>query len=247
MKKWHDDDRFWKAWRPMMFTPARWDAVPAEVDAMLKLLKIKPGSRILDLCCGPGRHSLELARRGFVVTGVDRTRSYLGDARRLARKEKLDVEFLLADMRRFRRPREFDAVINMFTAFGYFRKQADDVRVAKNMAASLKPGGVLLMELMSKEICARIFRARDWHETPDGMLVLEERKVKSGWDWVDNRWILIRGGRRRVFHVSHRLYSAAELGTLLKQAGFARVKSFGGLDGKPYDHDAQRMVLVARK
>lgn len=244
---WHDDDRFWTAWQPVMFTQQRVDSAPGEVDQVLKLLKVKPGARVLDLCCGPGRHAVELARRGFRVTGVDRTRPYLAQARKLAAKRKLDVEFVLADMRRFRRPRAFDAAINMFTAFGYFRKQADDLRVLKNLFASLRPGGVLLLELMGKERIAKIFNPRTWHREPDGTIVLEERWLEDDFGWIENRWTMIRKGRMRTYKVAHRLYTAVELRTLLKQAGFARVKAFGSLDGAPYNQDAQRLVLVATK
>jgi cyclopropane fatty-acyl-phospholipid synthase-like methyltransferase len=247
MKTWHDDDGFWKAWAPVMFPPERFKKAEVEVDQTLKLLKVKPGAAILDLCCGPGRHSVELARRGFKVTGVDRTRQFLAQARKLAAKSKLEVEFVLADMRRFRRPRAFDAVINMFTAFGYFRKQADDLRVLKNVYASLNPGGVFLMELIGKERIAKIFNPRTWHREPDGTIILEERWVEDDFGWIENRWSMIRKGRMRTHTVAHRLYSAVELRTLLKQVGFARVTAFGGLEGTPYDHDAQRLVLLARK
>jgi len=247
MKAWHDDDGFWNTWAPVMFTRERFDNAPAETDQILKLLKVRPGAAILDLCCGPGRHAVELARRGFKVTGVDRTRSYLARAHKRARQADVDVEFVLADMRRFRRPRAFDAVINIFTAFGYFRKPADDVRVLKNVYASLKPGGVFVMELMGKERIAKIFTARTWHREPDGTIILEERWLEDDFGWIENKWTMIRKGRMRTHDISHRLYSAAELRTLLKQVGFAHVKVFGSLDGKPYDQDAQRLVLVARK
>lgn len=231
----------------MMFTEERWTRAPAEVDQIVKRLRIKPGARVLDLCCGPGRHSIELARRGFRVTGVDRTRTYLDDARKLARKEKVDVEFVRSDMRRFRRPRAFDAVINMFTAFGYFRRPADDVRVAENIAASLKPGGVLLMELMGKERLAKIFTPRGWHRDPGGAIILEERWVTDDFSWVENQWTIIRKGRTRTYSVEHRLYSAAELKALLRKAGFRRARACGSLDGAPYDDKAERLVVVAVK
>jgi SAM-dependent methyltransferase len=246
-KTWHDDDRFWKDWRPMMFTEERWTRAPAEADQLVKLLKLRPAARVLDLCCGPGRHSMELAQRGFRVTGVDRTKTYLNDARKLARKHKVDIEFLQADMRKFRRPRAFDAIINMFTAFGYFRKQADDARVAKNMAASLKPGGALLMELIGKERIAKIFTERTWQREPDGALVVEERWLEDNFGWIENRWSIIRKGRTRTYRVAHRLYSAVELIALLKSCGFRRARAFGSLEGAPYDQNAQRLVIVARK
>jgi len=247
MKAWHDDDRFWKAFKKIIFPKERFEHAPAEVDGILSLLRVKPGASILDLCCGPGRHSVELASRGFNVTGVDRTRDYLADARKLARKRKIDAVFVLADMRRFRRPRAFDSAINMFTAFGYFRNKADDLRVLKNLHASLRPGGVLLIDVMGKERIAKIYNPRTWHRQPDGTIVLEERWLEQDFSWIENIWTLIRGGRVKSFNLSHRLYTAVELRALARQAGFTRINAFGSLGGAPYDQDAQRLVLLARK
>ena len=102
------------------------------------------------------------------------------------------------------------------------------------------------MDLMSKEVLARIYRERDWSDE-GGTLFLQERSISKNWGWIDNRWIIIQGNQRRDLHVSHRLYSAAELSTLLMSCGFERPTVFGNFYGIPYDHKADRMVLVARK
>lgn len=247
MTTWHENDVFWESWAPQMFTERRWEMASEEVDAVVQLLDLSPGAHVLDLCCGPGRHSLELARRGFRVTGVDRTADYLERARQRAAEEGLEVEFVLEDMRAFRRPEMFDAAVNLFTSFGYFEDPAEDLQVVQNLYASLKPGGRLLMEMMGKEVLARIFLESNWHENEDGVLVLEKRKIRSGWDWIDNRWIIIDGEERREFAVGHRLYSGAELAALLRQAGFGSITLYGGLAGGPYDHTAQRLAVVAQK
>lgn len=118
---------------------------------------------------------------------------------------------------------------------------------SQNLYASLKRGGRLLMEMMGKEVLARIFLESNWHQTDDGVLVLEKRKIRSGWDWIDNRWIIIDGEERREFAVGHRLYSGAELASVLRQAGFDSVVLYGALAGGPYDHTAQRLTAVAQK
>ena len=201
---------------------------------------------MLDLCCGIGRHSLELARRGFRVTGVDRTKAYLDLAAAAAEREALSLELVREDMREFRRDGSYDVVINLFTSFGYFKDPRDDQRAVDNVYASLRPGGVLVMQLMSKEVLARIFRPRDWYEQ-DGLLVLEERKVRQNWSWIESRWILISGGRRIDLDFSHRLYAASELSLLLRDRGFGEVAVYGDFDGSPYDEKANRLVVVARK
>jgi len=243
---WHETDAFWQMMAPMMFDEQRWAAAPAEIDQVLARLDLQPGAAILDLCCGPGRHSLELARRGFRVTGVDRTAAYLDEAGEKAAGEGLAVEFVQEDMREFCRPESYDAAITMYTSFGYFEEPAENREVLTNIRRSLKTGGALLIEMMGKEVLARIFRQRDWLER-DGVLLLQERQVGRNWSWMENRWIMVRGAERREFKVSQWVYSAAELAALLRESGFRSVEIYGDLDGAPYDHVARRLVAVARK
>jgi SAM-dependent methyltransferase len=246
MKDWYEDDAFWETWAPLMFSKERLENAPAEVTNIIALLKINPGALILDLCCGPGRHSLEFARRGFSVVGVDRTRIYLDKARKQAEDEGLNVEFIQEDMRNFYKSRAFDAAINLFTSFGFFPDKREDELVVKNVYRSLKEGGVFVIEMAGKEVLARIFRERDWSEE-DGVIFLEERKVTKDWSWMENRWILIKGDKREEFRFSHRPYSAVELSLLLKESGFGTISIYGDLAGSPYDHKAKRLVAVARK
>src|SRR5262249_22680408 len=101
MAEWYEDDTFWDTFRDYMFSPARLEQTRAEVDQLVALLKLGSRARVLDLCCGIGRHSLEFARRGFRVTGVDRTAGYLEQARGGATRENLSIEFVHSDMRTF--------------------------------------------------------------------------------------------------------------------------------------------------
>jgi SAM-dependent methyltransferase len=243
---WHDDDEFWAALAPWLFDAERIEKAPEEVERLLELLGIEPPAAVLDLCCGPGRHSIELARRGFAVTAVDRTEAYLHQARRRAEEQDVTIELVREDMRKFLRPGAFDAAISLFTSFGYFRDIEDDRTVLRNLREGLKDGGRLVMEMMGKEVLAKRFRERDWQER-DGVILLEERKLADGWSWIDNRWILIDRTDRREFTVSHRLYSGAELRRELLDAGFAGVELFGDLDGAAYDHKANRLVAVATR
>lgn len=247
MPAWHEDDRFWETFAPAMFTPERFAAAPGEVTSVLALARTPPGAAVLDVACGPGRHALELARRGFRVTGVDRTRLHVSRARAGAAAEGLRLELVEGDARAFVRPDSFDLALSLFTSFGYFRDPADDRRLAENVADSLRPGGTFVIDVVGKEVLGRIFQPRDWHELPDGALWLEERRVDGGWSQLRNRWILLRDGRREEFVIELRLYSAAELAALLREAGFASAEPFGSLRGTPYDEKAERLVIVARR
>ena len=243
---WHEADDFWELMAPFMFHEQRWEGTTAEIDQVLALLQVEPEAAILDLCCGPGRHTLEMARRRFTMTGVDRTASYLQKARRRANRDNLTVEFVLEDMRRFRRADAFDGAILMYTSFGYFEDPAENLKVLANVQGSLKKGGSLIIEVMGKEVLARIYLEKSWVEI-DGAYLLEQRRVRKDWSWMENRWILLQDQTQREFCVTHWLYSAAELSVLLKESGFKEVDIYGSLDGAPYDQTAKRLIAVAHK
>jgi len=245
--EWHDDDEFWATFAPVLFGEQEWNRSAAELDGVLGLAGVTDGVRVLDLCCGPGRHSLELARRGYRVTGVDRTVAYLARARAAAADEDLAVELVEADMREFARPEAFELALSLYTCFGYFRDPAEDRSVLANLYSSLRPGGALVMELMGKEVLARMFQKRHWERGDDGQLLLQEHEIRESWGWIENRWILVDGGDVKEFCFGHRLYSATELAALLGAVGFEEVEIYGDVNGEPYDHVARRLVVVARK
>jgi SAM-dependent methyltransferase len=245
-QSWYDQDDFWHTVESILFHQKRMANASSQVENIIKLLDIKQGAKILDLCCGIGRHSIEFSRQGFEVTGVDRTKTYLEKAASQAQSEGLNIEFVNEDMRVFCQPDTFDLVVNLFTSFGYFESPEDDRKVVENVYASLKSGGKFLIDMQGKEITARDFRERDWNEV-DGNIILEERKILDNWGKVENRWIFFKKETRIENKIVLRLYSAVELSSLLKQCGFSDVKVYGSLQGIEYDHKARRLVVVAQK
>jgi len=243
---WHGQDAFWELFEPVLFNQQRQSSAKEEVEKIEELLQIEGQARILDLCCGNGRHSLEFSRRGFDVIGVDRTTSYIEKARLEAEKLNLNAAFMLGDMREYCVPNNFDIIMNMFGSFGYFENSDDDQKVVANMYTSLRAGGQFLIETMGKEILARDFQKRDWIEEGD-LLILSERKVSQNWGRIETRWIAIQGTKRVEHHVSLRSYSAVELSSLLFDCGFPEVQVYGSLNGTEYDQMAQRLVVVGQK
>jgi SAM-dependent methyltransferase len=246
LERWFENDAFWEKARDILFSRQRMEAAVEEVEQAIRLLELRPGQHVLDLCCGIGRHALELSRRGLRVTGVDRTSAFLEEARRHAASEGLEVEFVREDARRFCRPEAFDAVINMFTSFGYSEDPQEDALILRNAHASLRPGGGMLMDIVGKEVIAARYRERDWYQDGDAIL-LEERRLVGPWERIQTRWILLVGDRREELELSLRLYAATELRDLFRRCGFREVRVFGDLAGAPYDQGARRLVVVARK
>ena len=243
-REWFEDSSFWEAYAPLMFDEAKWGEVPANVDRIERLVGLGTGARVLDLCCGVGRHSAEFARRGWAVTGIDITPSYLDAARDTAESAGVDVEFILEDARRFSRPGAFDLCINLFTSFGYFRTKDEDIALLANCCRNLKPGGSLVLETLGKEVAVRDFIQGESFERA-GWKVRTEYAVVGAWEAQTNRWILEKPGQLIDRSFDLRLYSAVEMLDALHRAGFASASIFGSLAGTPYDEMAETLVAVA--
>jgi len=246
MKEWFDDPAFWSELYPFLFSDEKFERAGSEIERVIALTGIQGGA-VLDLCCGPGRHSVALAGRGFSVTGVDKTAYLLQKAREHAEAEKVAIEFVQQDMRDFIRPGAFDLAINMFTAFGYFDDKKEDLKVLDNLYVSLRPGGALLMEMAGKEWLAKVYQPTTSHDLPGGAVLVERHQVFDEWSRIRNRWILIREGRARTFEFHHTIYSGQELRERLLKTGFAEVRLFGDLEGTEYGLEATRLVALARK
>ncbi len=245
-KEWFDNDGFWQDLYPYMFPDRRFEDTPAEMEKVLALVK-PDGKAVLDLCCGPGRCAVDLARRGFNVTGVDRTKFLLNMARARADKSGAGVEWIQTDMRDFVRPESYDLVISMFTSFGYFDDKNEDLEVLRNVFTSLKHGGACLIEMMGKEILARIFQPTRSDVLPDGTKIIGRSEIFDGWTRVRNEWIMIKNERAKSFTFHHTIYSGQELRDRMEQAGFVDVKLYGNLDGDEYGVDSERLVIVGYK
>jgi SAM-dependent methyltransferase len=262
--EWFNDDDFWKFYAPIIFDEKRWSEVGEVADSVTRLAGLSlygertgaAGPRALDLCCGMGRITAELARRGFLATGVDFTAPYLQAAREDAAYEGLEIEYIQADVRSFKRPLFFDTALNLYVSFGYFEDPADDLLVARNAFESLKPGGSFIIETLGKELAVRDFTPGEWFERA-GFTVLTEYEAVDSWAALKNRWILIRDAvsgpeadalpARIEKTFTQRLYSATELRALLFEAGFSVVEIYGGWDERPYDQDADMLIAVGRK
>jgi SAM-dependent methyltransferase len=240
--QWFENEEFWQTFYPHMFHERRWAAAPEEVERVLALSGVKHGA-VLDLCCGPARHSAILAAKGFRVTGVDRSTFLLGKAREQASAQ--DIEFVQADMREFVRADAFDLALNLFTSFGYFDRRDEDLMVLRNVRASLKKGGVFLLDVLGREcVAAQASRTR-WEEAPNGDICIQHAEILPGWTRVRTQWLMVTPDKTHRAGFELNMYSGQELCAMLHQAGFQDVQLFGSLAGTPYDASATRLVARA--
>jgi SAM-dependent methyltransferase len=245
-RAWYDG--FFGADYLRIFSPVLPDErTAAEVNAVVERLGLPPGARLLDLCCGQGRHAVPLARLGYRVTGLDLSRRLLEGAAGLAAGQGQRVGLVEADMRRLPfADASFDAVLNLFNAFGYLEDDAQDELALAEVARVLRRGGRFLQELANREALVRGWHDSDVTRTGDGLVVLQERtlNLRSGRERV--RYTLLEpDGRQRTTEHAVRLYALTELEAMLGRAGLELLAVHGDLDGGPLELDSSFVVTLS--
>jgi SAM-dependent methyltransferase len=219
-----------------------------DLAAIAAYLELEPGARILDLCCGHGRHAIELALRGYRVCGQDLSEVFLERARREAEERGAKVEWARGDMRRIVPPPPFDAVISMFTAFGYLENDQEERSVLREVYRVLRPGGRFLIDVVNRDFLMAQFGQRDWRERADGVRVLYERELDALTGVNHERQIWIDPDGQAIQHEIHvRLFCASELRLMLESAGLEVEAAYGGYEGEPLTRTSHRIVIVARR
>src|ERR1700737_2778421 len=175
------DSDWWRTWFGpsylALYDETLRERTPVEIDRLETLLHLQPPLRILDLPCGQGRHAIELARRGYEVTGVDISPFMIDVARERAKASGLQVRWLTGDMRTPVPGEAFDLILNLFTSFGYFADDADDRRVVRAAGSMLEPGGCFLLEVINGDRIMGNFQEREWF-TVGQTAVMEGRSLE---------------------------------------------------------------------
>jgi SAM-dependent methyltransferase len=223
------------------------DATAAtEVEHTLRLLDLKPGASILDVCCGHGRHSIELARLGFRVTGLDLSTERLGMARERAARAGVAVTWVDADMRFIPSKRQ-DALLVLYTSFGFLESDAEHLAALRSMHDALAPGGQLLIEVDNRDHAIHQ-PPRQWGETESLRWwednVFEPRTSRNHRRYWGQG---LRTGKTYEQHIHYRLFSAHELVGLIEQAGLRVEGVWGDLDGRPFVLDSPLLVIRAQR
>ncbi len=244
---WYLDERFWQLFYPVMFGPERFELARRQVPQLLRFLDLSRGQVVLDLACGPGRHSVPLAQAGLRVTGLDASPFLLQQARAYAREAGVKPRWLRQDMRAPLGEGEYEAVLCLWSSFGYFDDPGDDLLVLQQVRRALKPGGRLLLDLVGKETLLRELQPVHCTEFEHGDLLFERPVLTDNMRRLENVWYLIRDGQVHEQTWAHNIYTAAELEQLCRQAGFSRIEAYADLDGGEYDLEAERLLLLAVK
>jgi SAM-dependent methyltransferase len=217
-----------------------------DADRVERLLGCDPGAPILDVPCGEGRVTVELAVRGYRMTGLDLTAPLIADGRDEARRRAVDVRLVQADMRAMPLSGAFDAAFCLWGSFGYFDHEGDR-GFARGVATALRPGGRFLLETLVAESLLPTFQKRGWTRLGD-LVVLEERTWDHERGRIETEWTFAGVGMEPSTDTSSiRVYTYRELRSLLAEAGFDAFEGFDHRTGEPFGLGASRLALVATK
>jgi SAM-dependent methyltransferase len=212
----------------------------ADVDFLEKTFDVKPGARLLDVPCGNGRHSIELARRGYRVTGIDLSEEFLAAAR-----SELDADWRKGDMRALvLEASSFDGAFCFGNSFGYLDHEGIATFLSA-LAGALKPGARLIVDTgVAAESLTHV--QRRWHHLGD-LFILSDPRYDALAGRLDIDYIFIRGGSVETRPTSSYVFTVTEIRRMFGAAGFEVAAANAGYAGEPYQLGSPRLVIIAKR
>jgi SAM-dependent methyltransferase len=248
-REWFADQAFWTGVRPAMFSDDRRERTADDASAIATLLKLPPSASILDVCCGFGRFSLAFARMGYRMTAFDLCTPFLDELRRNAFAETLQVTAFREDVRKFFTPKRFDAAVILYTSFGYFENERDDIAAMTNVFQHVRPGGRVLIDIYSVHHIRK--NLVEVHEE-ENFLSTKMRRInpfKTQWHslWIDVEWAASNKQFAKTFKIGQRIYTKSGIQHLLSASGFHNIEIFGGYRGEIYDEHCESVIALAER
>ncbi|ULL17905.1 class I SAM-dependent methyltransferase [Paenibacillus sp. H1-7] len=214
-----------------------------EVKRMIEWLQLSPGADVLDLCCGMGRHSMALNDFGYNVTGIDLSEVLLSEARKLDGQHL--VCFLQGDMREVPLEGPYDAVVNLFTSFGYFEDDEQNVKVLKEIHRLLKVQGKFIIDFLNPEyVISHLvpFSTRD----EDGITIEESRRIEDG--FVRKSIVVKEGAEERTYMEQVKLFDLKRFQEMLRASNLEIDHVYGDYNASEYDRElSKRMIFVGHR
>ena len=221
-----------------------------EVNGIIYLTKIKERSEILDLPCGYGRHSIELANQGFSVVGMDINVEHLLKAKEDAKGK--NILFLKKDMRNIGKENydKFDLVINMFYSFGFFEDEKDNEKSMKEIYNALRDSGkfVLHTDVFPEMFKNGNYRFREERHLSNNKKLIIEEEYNNKTHRINGSWTIIsKIGKDKLTPYSVRIYTKDEFEALAKKIGFRKTKFYGSFNGDKLTSLSSELIMIAEK
>lgn len=216
-----------------------------QVDFLIKRINISKDAKILDLCCGNGRHAIELKKLGYDVLGVDLSSELLDVARSKAIENNLDLKLYKCDMREIPYENEFDLVVQFFTSFGYFQTDTENQKVLSAISKSLKPKGKFMIDYMNPDYVINNLVEKDEKQISDEISIIQERWIENS--RINKKITMIKNDEKSFYNESVRMYSLQEIKDMLNHVGLTLNETYGNFDDSEYNKDSMRMILIGKK
>ncbi len=234
---------YFSLWDPSNPSSQNW--TKREVKLVIDL-HLKKDAKILDIPCGQGRHSVELAKRSFQVTGIDYSSIALQTAKKWARQNKVSPVFIKQDMRSLKLNERFDAAIILGNSFGYF-SDIDNEKIIKNISTLLKPKAFFVIHLLNPIEVIKQFGKKNTFKIFNGYVNIKDISFDPFNFVKESRWTIVRNSKKKILNVKLRFYTFPEIRSLLSRYGLNTIDVYGSLDKKPYWFNSPVMVIVAKK
>ena len=204
-------------------------------------------TKAIDICCGSGRHTIELAKRGFDVTGFDASKYLISEAKKLAKEIKdkdVKVNFLIGDMRKFDYKESIHLAINVFTSFSYFKNDDENFSLFKNAYISLRYGGWFIFDFLNADYLKKHL-VPETKSKIDGKLIVQKRRIDNGFVIKD---IYIDKSKSPEYSEVLKLYDFDSINREFQRIGFENEFVFGDYFGNKFSKDkSERLIIFARK
>ncbi len=215
------------------------------VDLILSKVNIPPGSKVLDMACGAGRHSIIFAQYGFKVTAVDLSEKLIKVAKKTAAETNVNVDFIESDLRQFAISEKFDLVVNLFTSFGYFEKDNENFKIIKTAFDHLKENGFFILDFFNQGYVEKNLIKKSVDIIPGGLITQERRIEKSR---VEKLITINKYEIEQKFLESVRMFKPEELISAVVSTGFNVHEVLGDFDGNSFNFSTSpRVIILARK
>jgi len=219
----------------------------AEVDFIINDAKLSEGDRVLDIMCGYGRHSLELAKRAIKITAVDNLADYINEIKEKAEKENLQIETLFEDVLEMQIDQQYDAAICMGNSLQFFNEE-DVVKILSNISAHLKPKGKFFINTWSiAEIAMKNFKERSWSRFGDLLFLTDTKLLFHPTRMETSSLIITDAGEREEKTGIDYIYSISEMEGMLNKTGFDLKQIYSIPGKKEFTVGEPRAYVVAEK
>lgn len=205
-----------------------------ETQFLFDVLELKEKMTLLDVPCGTGRHSIEFARKGLKVTGIDISKDCIAIAK--SKFSHKNTKYFVGDMANLKKYKnKFDVTINLFTSFGYFSTDSKNKNVLKELYHTLKPGGKIVLSLIDRDFLLKVYKPAMWH-SKGNTTIIHASKYDPITKYNEAQMVYLNkttGEGKNHYH-RIRLYSKPEFLSLMKSVGFKKIRVYGNYQGDKF-------------